>query len=301
VDLSGHSRTEFSPRNIPSNLNVVVDVAGIAAAIRSANPSWNPSQVRDAIVNSAVVLPSSGILLATVDDISCPRPPTSAPTPCSNGMDVEIQIKTDYYPRETSWILTNTCTGTVINSPKYTKYVTMHSTSMLCLPAGQYEFTIKDIDGLCCRYGDGSYAIVVDGITMRSGGAFRSSEVTTFGAECAGAAQGAVQSSVPPTNPPTSESPTNSPTLLSPSSQPTELPTTYPTPEPTTGQPTTESPTSHRPTTKAPTGRPTSKAPTKRPTTRIPTRNPTRKPSKSPTRKPTRFPTRAPTGKPIGK
>ena len=46
------------------------DVAGIAAAIRSARPTWNPTEVRDAIVNSAA-LPTSGINLAVVDDIDC--------------------------------------------------------------------------------------------------------------------------------------------------------------------------------------------------------------------------------------
>ena len=132
-------------------------------------------------MNSAVVLPSSSINLATDDEISCPRPPTSAPTPCSNGMDIEVRVKTDYFPTETAWILTNKCStpGTVINSPKYTKYETMHSTKMLCLPAGEYEFIIRDIsgDGLCCYYGDGSYEILVDESILRSGGVFEFSEM----------------------------------------------------------------------------------------------------------------------------
>jgi len=60
----------------PFSLLFVVDVAGIAAAIRSENPSWNPAQIRDAIVNSAALL-SSGINLAVVDDIDCQPGPVA--------------------------------------------------------------------------------------------------------------------------------------------------------------------------------------------------------------------------------
>ena len=255
-------------------------------------------------MNSAVVLPSSGIILATVDDISCPRPPTSAPTPCSNGIDVEIQIKTDYYPKETSWILTNKCTGSVTSSPKYTRYVTMHSTKLPCLPAGEYEFTIKDTDGICCgRYGDGSYAIVVDGSTLRSGGVFRSSESTTFGEACNAASEqtsnptsssSSDSSHHPTTGPPTSNTPTESPSNTPTTFPPTSYPTTL---SPTTLSPTTYSPTTGTPTTRSPTPTPT-RVPTRSPVTRNPTRIPTRNPTRVPTRKPARLPTRLPTRKP---
>jgi hypothetical protein len=278
---------------------MIEDVTGIAAAIRSANPSFNPAQVRDAIVNSAVVLPTSGINIATVDDISCTRPPTSAPTPCTNGMDIEIRVKTDYYPTETGWTLTNKCSGTVISSiPKYTNYVTMHSHTMLCQPAGEYVFTITDRqnDGICCRYGSGSYEVLVNGSIVRSGGTFRSLESTTFGI-CSAAS---VLITEPPTSYPTSVQPTNLPTSEQPTGFPTttELPTSIPTTNSPTVQPTTELPT-NLPTTKAPTGQPTTKAPTRSPSTRIPTRSPsTRYPTGSPTRIPSRNPTRAPTQKP---
>ena len=161
-------------------------------------------------MNSAVVLPTSGINIATIDDISCTRPPTSAPTPCTNGMDIEIRVKTDYYPTETGWTLTNKCSGTVINSiPKYVRYVTMHSHTMVCLPAGEYVFTITDRqnDGICCRYGSGSYEVLVNGSIVRSGGTFRSSESTSFGT-CSAVS---ISRTEPPTTYPTSVQPTNLP------------------------------------------------------------------------------------------
>ena len=47
------------------------DVTGIAAAMRSANPSWNPTEIRDAIVNNAAPLPFKGSLAVIDDIINC--------------------------------------------------------------------------------------------------------------------------------------------------------------------------------------------------------------------------------------
>ena len=44
-----------------------------------------------------------------------------------------------------------------------------------CLDGGVlYEFSITDSfgDGMCCAYGEGGYSIVVDGVTIASGGDF---------------------------------------------------------------------------------------------------------------------------------
>ena len=50
---------------------LVVDVTGIAAAIRSANPTWTPAQVKEAIKKSSPRLPFSDMRIATVGDIQC--------------------------------------------------------------------------------------------------------------------------------------------------------------------------------------------------------------------------------------
>jgi len=141
------------------------DVAGIAASILSANPSWNPTQVRNAIVNNAKTL-SIGPLATAV---ACGIVP---PTPCPNGMDIEIKITTDEYPEETAWTLTNKCgSGAVINSPQYTATKTLHS-NKYCVPTGAYDFTITDefSDGICCEYGNGSYDVRVNGSSAATGG-----------------------------------------------------------------------------------------------------------------------------------
>jgi len=191
-------------------------VVGIAAAIRSANPSWTATQVRDAIVNNAVPLPF-GRTLATVDDIvGCPTPPpttmapTTPPTPCL-GVNVEVKLKTDNYPAETKWTLTNKCgLGTVINSPAYTSGNTMHS-NKYCVPIGSYDFSITDSfgDGICCNWGIGSYEVIMGGVSAATGGSFAFSETKTIG-NCDGT----------PLTPKPTQRPTLKPTVRKPTRRP---------------------------------------------------------------------------------
>ena len=42
---------------------------------------------------------------------------------------------------------------------------------------------MKSSDGICCEYGEGSYQVSVDGLTVMSGGSFKSSETAVYG-EC---------------------------------------------------------------------------------------------------------------------
>lgn len=119
-------------------------------------------------------------------------------------MDVTIDILTDNYGVETSWTLKNMCSGEEVESggsyASNTHYVTTH-----CLPGpARYEFTITDTwgDGICCSYGQGSYEVTVDGVSVKEGGDFASSETTPFG-ECP---------TTPTTPPPVTADPTPLPT-----------------------------------------------------------------------------------------
>ena len=110
---------------------------------------------------------------------------------------LEVDVKTDNYPQETSWQLIDTCTGTTVQSKaagSYASQGTLYSDNW-CLAEAQYQFTINDSwgDGICCGYGEGAYSVVWNGATQVSGGSFGSSQTTTFGS-C---------SQAPPTPPPT--------------------------------------------------------------------------------------------------
>jgi len=142
----------------------------------------------------------SGASCATVPTGPPPPPPTPQPTPVATpnptqaatppptpcpGTDLQVQIdlKVDNYPEETTWALTNTCTNTVVQSFQGSTAVpdgTQLSDSY-CIPAGAYEFTINDAygDGICCNYGLGNYKIFLNGNNIVSAtGEFGQSETS---------------------------------------------------------------------------------------------------------------------------
>tara|TARA_B100000674_G_scaffold145362_1_gene114842 strand:+ start:9271 stop:14052 length:4782 start_codon:yes stop_codon:yes gene_type:complete len=99
----------------------------------------------------------------------------------SNEVEISVVITTDNYPSETSWSLTDqNGGGWFINPGGLTQSNTTY-TYTYCVPdTNCYVFTISDTwgDGICCGYGNGSYSVLVDGITVATGGSFQSSETT---------------------------------------------------------------------------------------------------------------------------
>ena len=112
--------------------------------------------------------------------------PTPSPAqPCA-GRTLKVDVTTDTYPGETSWTLTNTCTGetteAVDQNTMYTAKSTPYSKEY-CVAEAAYEFTINDSygDGNCCDYGSGSYSVTYGDDEVAFGGQFASSESTPFG------------------------------------------------------------------------------------------------------------------------
>ncbi len=95
--------------------------------------------------------------------------------------NVSLELTTDNYGSETSWTLTDGDGNSVAQGSGYSNNTTYNIDWTLA--EGTYTFTIYDSygDGICCSYGNGSYA-VTDGCsnTLASGGAFGSSAATTF-------------------------------------------------------------------------------------------------------------------------
>ena len=97
---------------------------------------------------------------------------------------VSLNLTLDNYPEETSWVLADS-NGLNIASGGTYGYLADGSVVALdfCLLPGCYDFTINDSygDGICCGYGNGSYTLTdSEGNTLVSGGAFGSSETSTF-------------------------------------------------------------------------------------------------------------------------
>jgi len=112
---------------------------------------------------------------------------SSQNTYLSGPSDFVLDISTDWYGGETTWAAYRVDSGVLIEKggPYSTgKQDTIHYTKSLSI-SGCYVFGIFDtnVDGICCSYGEGSYAVTFDG-TTRSGGTFRGSEFVMFGEGC---------------------------------------------------------------------------------------------------------------------
>lgn len=193
-------------------------VAGIAAGILGQGPR-SPEEVlaeiKSGSVDGITNNQSPGVPLATT--ALCTSSPTTSPAPTPAPCyepNLFVKIVTDNYPDETTWSLTNDCTGEVVGTGG--PYGSGTHIEEIC-SSGQFTFTISDTfgDGICCGYGQGEYTITLDGTVVAQGGEFGSLETVTFGT----CAPPPVAPTTPPTSPPTSP-PTQSP-VVSPTPPPT--------------------------------------------------------------------------------
>jgi hypothetical protein len=113
--------------------------------------------------------------------------PSSAPSlHCAeNEQLIQLYIKTDLYPEETTWELADFSKEHKFGGGPY-EWAKHDYNEEFCVPERPYEFKIKDSydDGLCCNWGLGSYTLIVDGETIKSGGEFRSEDRTSIMPEC---------------------------------------------------------------------------------------------------------------------
>ncbi|MEZ5047262.1 MAG: M4 family metallopeptidase [Chitinophagaceae bacterium] len=108
---------------------------------------------------------------------SNPPPP---PLICVNGT-MNLVIKLDNYPSETSWKIFDGNNTIVAQGQNYAGAGSV-VVENFSLGSGNYDFVIYDSygDGICCSYGQGYYHLVSGNDTVKSGGAFGSSETTAF-------------------------------------------------------------------------------------------------------------------------
>ena len=141
----------------------------------TANPTNNPT-------NNPSISPSAPPIVSPPSKDSCSE---------TGKVSFTVELTTDLYPEETSWKLTNTCSGEVaVSMEPQTKYSSTNTqySDEYCLPTARYRFEINDAygDGMCCGYGNGSYKVMYDGAEIQmSSGSFGSQYVSEpFGDEC---------------------------------------------------------------------------------------------------------------------
>lgn len=98
-----------------------------------------------------------------------------------SGMGMTINLTTDLWPEETSWVILQNGVE-LFSSSFYPATVELSTFNYsFCLPPGCFEFIIYDSfgDGICCNYGEGSYEIWDDlGNLVIAGGTFGTEEST---------------------------------------------------------------------------------------------------------------------------
>merc|ERR1712087_110451 len=106
--------------------------------------------------------------------------------PCEGDV-IGVSIFTDLFFSETSYQIKDDCNDDILWSRpqgSFTSPDTLYNETV-CTPSTglEYTFTIFDSygDGICCFWGGGFYEVTFNGELKASGGAFGSSESTTFG------------------------------------------------------------------------------------------------------------------------
>jgi lysyl endopeptidase len=97
-------------------------------------------------------------------------------------VNVNVSITFDDYSEETSWEIVQNGNVVASSNGLYPAGATSANESV-CLAPGCYDFVINDDygDGLCCAYGNGSYAVSdANGASLAAGGNFTDSETTNF-------------------------------------------------------------------------------------------------------------------------
>ncbi len=99
------------------------------------------------------------------------------------GVDVTLELMTDQYPGETSWVLYDGANNVVDESPN-SPYAaeTLTIVNWTLNDDECYRFEIFDAygDGICCQYGDGFYKLKVNGNTVITGTSFGDDDIKPF-------------------------------------------------------------------------------------------------------------------------
>jgi len=184
--MSGNGYTtqlyDYTAASCLPNSNVyqftIYDTAGDGVCCEFGGGAYN-LYVNAALIKSGGVFTTSE---TTTFPSNAPVPvPTNSPVSGPNIL-VDVMIKTDTYPQETSFKVMSQNGVEFMSGGGYTAQLTEYSSSKSLPNSNIYQFTIYDTadDGICCGYGEGRYELKVDGAVIKSGGVFTNSETTTF-------------------------------------------------------------------------------------------------------------------------
>ena len=179
-----------SPTDVPSP-SPTDDPSPSPTSAPSQSPTNAPSQ---SPTNAPSPSPSDAPSSSTSPSDAPSPSPTDAPSPspstaadrCESEEELFLlEIQTDHFPQESSWVLSkDSVIGNVIlaSESNFTSSSTNYKIP-ICLARNEtYSLEMKDNmgDGICCQYGEGWYSFSMNGEEMKTGGDFTHYDVTTF-------------------------------------------------------------------------------------------------------------------------
>lgn len=171
-----HSQTVCLPMGSSSKTYqfTIMDKYGDGMCCSQGNGSYNVIDNKGGKIFSGGSNFSTRKHYITVQKDPSPPPPTKAPTsaptpkptptpPCEKYV---VEVRTDKYPKDTSWEFSIynefNDAANIAKSPEYTKINNLHKTTV-CLPQdSSYEFRFFDsfADGICCSLGEGYFRLI---------------------------------------------------------------------------------------------------------------------------------------------
>jgi len=196
VTLSSPNNNE-SNENISSSNTAVTEEGVVTTTSSSSSIAPSSSTFSVFVPVSESVAPSPPSLPTDLSDTDSQAP---TPSPCYN---INMNIEYDGYPAETSFQLykvDDDGSKEIIQSHSAKDGDTFYNETM-CLQEGMYAYTVFDVDGICCSYGDGSYNITdTDGTLIVVGGEFKQVEMTKFSLPYVTDSPPPVEEVIPPNN-----------------------------------------------------------------------------------------------------
>jgi hypothetical protein len=167
--LSPTTTSSTKPSASPSS-SPVATPSNMPSAAPSASPTANPSSKPSVSPSGSPVDPAT--------DAPTKAPVASPPTD-DGCVDGTLSVTLDNYGSETNWKVIETATSTTMGQHAGSS----GTMPLTCLKTDMYyHFAITDTwgDGMCCSYGEGSYDLQVNGLTVKAGGEFSSAEEVMF-------------------------------------------------------------------------------------------------------------------------
>lgn len=147
--------------------------------------SFNPTAASNAITYT----------ILTTDDLASNNTAAGSITADNSVMpeiEVQLELKTDDYPNETTWKLFDGA-GEIVAQDPATAYAaaTVYTYDWTLNDNECYRFEIYDGagDGLCCDYGTGYFRLKANGVNILTGGAFDNIDVEPFKTSIASAVE----------------------------------------------------------------------------------------------------------------